>query len=331
VSKGPHRRAAAPRATARAAPGSVGAVNKWALGEPLLVDRAAERRDQVDLTALDAVVVRDGSLLTMDGQLALLAPAEQPPVSLRVYLGVDAGRDLVAIVPEDPAFGTDTDGIGGESMTPLRSLLGQLAARGRDGARDRELAATAVALTTWHANHPRCSVCGDPTEPIKGGWVRYCERDKKEHYPRSDPAVIVAITDPEDRLLLAHASYWSARRFSHLAGYVEPGESLEQAAHREVFEEAHLTLRNLTYVASQPWPFPASIMVGYTATVDSPEFLLDQDEISEAFFVSREDIVGLVADGTVILAPHGSIARNLLEDWYGGPLTDGPRGERIDV
>ena len=154
------------------APGSVGCVTTWALGEPLLVDRAAERRDHVDLTAVDAVVVRDGSLLAMDGRLVLLEPAEQPPASLRVYLGVDVGRDLVAIVPDDPAFGTDTDGIGGESMTPLRALLGQLSARGRDGARDRELAATAVALTTWHANHPVCSVCGDSTKPIKGGWVR---------------------------------------------------------------------------------------------------------------------------------------------------------------
>jgi len=303
----------------------------WALTEPLLVDRAAERRDSVDLAAADAVVVRDGSLLAMDGQLALLAPTDQPPASLRVYLGVDAGRDVVALVPEDPSFGTDTDGIGGESMTPLRSFLGQVSRRGRDGARDRELAATAVALTTWHANHPVCSVCGDPTQPIRGGWVRWCERDHKEHYPRTDPAVIIAITDPDDRLLLAHASYWSPRRFSHLAGYVEPGESLEQAAHREVFEEAQLVLRDLTYVASQPWPFPASIMVGFTATVDSPHFVLDQDEISEAMFVSREEIVGRVADGTVILAPHGSIARRMLEDWYGGPLADGPRAERIDV
>lgn len=311
--------------------GSVDRVTTWALTEPLLVDRAAERRDIVDLSACDAVVVRDGSLLAMDGRLTLAPPAEQPPASLRVYLGVDAGRDVVALVPQDPAFGTETDGIGGEQMTPLRALLGQLAAQGRDGERDRELASTAVALTTWHANHPVCAVCGDPTAPIKGGWVRYCERDKKEHYPRTDPAVIVAITDPDDRVLLAHASYWSPRRFSHLAGYVEPGESLEQAAHREVYEESQLVLRDLAYVASQPWPFPASVMVGFTATVDSPDFVLDQDEISEAMFVSRNDIVGLVADGTVILAPHGSIARRMLEDWYGGPLADGVRAERIDV
>jgi len=158
-------------------------------------------------------------------------------------------------------------------------------------------------------------VCGDPTVPAKGGWVRRCERDDREHYPRTDPAVIVAITDPEDRLLLAHASYWSPRRYSHLAGYVEPGESLEQAAHREVAEESGLVLTSLTYVASQPWPFPASVMVAYRATVDDPALALDNDEITDAMWVSREELPSLVNDGTVILPPTGSVARSLLEDW----------------
>jgi len=298
---------------------------------PLLVDRAAERRDTVDLASIDAIVVRDGSVLALDGQLVLVAPAEQPPASLRVYLGRESGRDIAALVPADPGFGADQDGIGGERMVGLRDLIGALALRGKEGARDRELAATAVAITTWHANHPRCAVCGDATEPRKGGWVRFCDRDQKEHYPRTDPAVIVAITDPDDRLLLAHASYWSSRRFSHLAGYVEPGESFEQAAHREVFEEAQLVLTDLEYVASQPWPFPASIMVGFTARVENPAFVLDQDEISEAMFVSREQIVALVADGTVILAPHGSIARRLLEGWFGGPVPEPALVGPVDV
>jgi len=317
--------AAQPRA------GSVGRVTATHLTGPLLVDRAAERRDTADLLAMDAIVVRDGSVLALDGELVLVPPAEQPAASLRVYLGRESGRDIAALVPVDSAFGADGDGIGGERMVGLRDLIGALAARGEEGARDHELAATAVAITTWHANHPCCAVCGDATRPIKGGWVRFCDRDQKEHYPRTDPAVIVAITDADDRLLLAHASYWSSRRFSHLAGYVEPGESLEQAVHREVFEEAHLVLRDLTYVGSQPWPFPASVMVGFTATVDDPAFVLDHDEISEAMFVSRDEIVGLVADGTVILAPHGSIARRMLEAWFGGPLADGPRAGRVDV
>jgi NAD+ diphosphatase len=129
--------------------------------------------------------------------------------------------------------------------------------------------------------------------------------------------VIVAITDPEDRLLVAHASYWSARRYSHLAGYVEPGESLEQAARREVGEEAGLILAALSYVASQPWPFPASIMTGFKATVEDPTLRLDQDEITDAMWVSREDLPGLVSDGSVILPPAGSIARWMLDDWLG--------------
>ena len=298
---------------------------------PLLVDRAADRRDAADLTRLDAVIVRAGAVLALGGELVLVPPAEQPEASLRVYLGREAGRDVAALVPVDDAFGADPDGIGGERMVGLRDLIGVLARRGADGERDAELAATAVAITTWHASHARCAVCGDPTEPRKGGWVRWCERDQKEHYPRTDPAVIVAITDADDRLLLAHAAYWSARRFSHLAGYVEPGESLEQAVHREVFEEAQLTLHDLAYVGSQPWPFPASIMVGFTARVASPEFVLDHDEISEAMFVTREELVGLVADGTVILAPHGSIARRLLEDWFGGAVPEPELRGPVDV
>ena len=148
--------------------------------------------------------------------------------------------------------------------------------------------------------------------------MRRCEADGREHYPRTDPAVIVAITDAADRLLLAHASYWSARRYSHLAGYVEPGESLEQAARREVGEEAGLALGALEYVASQPWPFPASIMVGFRATVVDPTLRLDQDEITDARWVARDELAAIVESGEVILPPYGSIARSLLDEWVAG-------------
>ena len=263
----------------------------------------------------NAIVVLDGAVLAADGRLVEVPPGDRPTPSLVAYLGEEGGRDLVVVVPADADFGVADDGIGAERMVGLRDLLHAFAVRGGEADRDRELASAAVAIATWHANHPRCSVCGDPTVPAKGGWVRRCDRDDREHYPRTDPAVIIAITDPEDRLLLAHASYWSPRRYSHLAGYVEPGESLEQAAHREVGEEAGLVLRDLEYVASQPWPFPASVMVGYRAKVDDPTLALDNDEITDAMWVSRDDLPGLVSDGTVILPPTGSIARSLLEDW----------------
>jgi NAD+ diphosphatase len=284
------------------------------------VDRAAERRDTVDPALCDAIVVHNGAVLAADGRLVEFPPGTHPDAELTVYLGQDGDRDVVAIVPRLLPASTQDDGIGSERMTPLRELMGLCAARGEDGLRDHELAATAVAVTTWHANHPRCSVCGDPTEPQHGGWVRHCARDDKEHYPRTDPAVIVAITDEQDRLLMAHAAYWSPRRFSHLAGYVEPGESMEQAVHREVLEEAGLVLTDLTYLGSQAWPFPASLMVAYAARARAEDLNIDHDEISEAMFVTREELGALVADGTVILAPPGSIARRMLESWRDGEV-----------
>jgi NAD+ diphosphatase len=290
------------------------------------IDRAAERRISADLAAADAVVVFAGSVLALDGRLVEIAPASRPPSSLVIYLGREDDRDLVAVVPEDPTFGTAHDGIGGERMVSLREFFQLSHVHGDAGQRDSELAATAVAISTWHANHPRCAVCGGETAPDVGGWVRRCQPCDKEHYPRTDPAVIVAITDPEDRLLLAHAGYWSPRRFSHLAGYVEPGESLEQAIHREVFEEAGLRVRDLEYIGSQPWPFPASVMVGYRAQVDDAAITVDGVEITEARFFAREELRAAVADGSVAVAPQGSIARRMLEDWFGEEIVE-PSGE----
>ena len=302
---------------------------------PLLVDRNATQRDSIEPASCHAIIVRDGAVLMRDGRLVERVPGNHPTSTLSVYLGRDGDKHLVALVPSDVATGAAThvdaaDGwadttpsellTAGESMVGLREAIHLFAAQGTEGERQREVAATAVAITTWHANHQHCAVCGAATRPTLGGWVRRCDVDERDHYPRTDPAVIVAITDADDRLLMAHASYWSAHRFSHLAGYVEPGESFEQAVHREIAEEASLTVRDVTYVGSQPWPFPASIMVGFTARVDDPHFTLDEDEITEAMFVTRAELAGHVAAGTMIVAPRGSIARRMMEDWYGGPV-----------
>lgn len=305
--------------------------NPWPLDLASTIDRAAERRDTVDLAACDAIVVRDGRILSADGRLIELAPDAQPAADLRVYLGREGERDLVALVPADPSFGSDHDGIGGETMRGLRDLLAGFWDRGREGERDHELATAAIAITQWHASHPRCSRCGEATEPTLGGWVRRCPACARDHYPRTDPAMIVAVTDPEDRLLLAHATHWSPRRFSHLAGFVEPGETLEQAVHREVWEEAGLLVTDVRYLGSQPWPFPASVMVGFAARTESTEVEVDGLEIAEARFVSREELGPLVRDGVIVLAPKGSIARRMLEEWFGGPLPEPRPDALIDV
>jgi NAD+ diphosphatase len=123
-------------------------------------------------------------------------------------------------------------------------------------------------------------------------------------------------------MLLAHVSYHSPLRYSHLAGYVEPGESLEQAAHREVFEEAGVVLAEMEYAGSQPWPFPASIMIAFRARASSTDIVVDGEEVTDAAWVTRTELADRVAAGEMILAPPGSIARHLIHSWYGGPVAD---------
>ncbi len=281
--------------------------------DALLVDRASERRVTVDLDAADAVVTRGGAVPVRDGCLAIVPPGERPKARTVFYLGMVDGRDVVGVVPEDDAAVAD-------DLTPLRRAFALFS--GGAVARDRELASTAVAMATWHERAAYCPLCGSPTEPIAGGWVRRCLVDGVEHYPRTDPAVIVAITDPDDRLLLAHVSYHSPGRFSHLAGYVEPGESLEQAARREVREEADIEVSDLEYVGSQPWPFPASIMVAFRAQASSTRIAVDGEEVVEAAWFTRAELAARVAEGAIILAPPGSIARHLVHEWYGEAIPD---------
>ncbi len=267
------------------------------------------------LAAADAVVTFDGGVVLDGNRLAIVRAGERPAARVVFYLGHVDGRDVVGVVPTDDAAA----GLSG-TLTPLRRSFTMLS--GPHAAADRELAATAVAMATWHERAAYCPICGATTESINGGWSRRCVADGTEHYPRTDPAVIVRIVDPDDRLLLAHVSYHSAGRFSHLAGYVEPGESLEQAAHREVREEAQIEISDVTYVGSQPWPFPASIMVGFTARASSSRIEVDGEEVVEAAWFTREELAARVAEGAIILAPPGSIARFLVHDWYGGAIPD---------
>ena len=187
----------------------------------------------------------------------------------------------------------------------------------------RGLAVAASAIANWHRLYPRCGTCGGETEVVHSGWVRHCPVCAIDHYPRTDPAVIMAIHDADDRVLLAHSSLFPPKRYSLLAGYVEPGESLEQAVVRETLEEVGVHITRVEYRGSQAWPFPRSLMLTFDAWVEGrPEVIPDGDEITDARFYSREDLARAIASGDVQLPMEGAAARTMLEAWNGGPFLD---------
>lgn len=296
---------------------------------PDLLDRlAADPATRVLLVHNGLVAVGD------DGALTLLAVADVPGAPWDAdhvaYLGRDEGGPYAALVlPDHLGEERDLDGVPVHEDAALVDLVGRLGfAHLRDAGdgladRDAGLATTAVALAAWHARHPRCPRCGEPTVVVDGGWVRRCPADRSLHYPRTDPAVIMAVVDDADRVLLGHAAHWPAGRYSTLAGYVEPGEPLEAAVRREVAEETRIEVGEVTYVGSQPWPFPASLMLGYRARVAAgagTEVGVDGVELTDARFFTRAELAAALADGTVRLPMRSSIARALIEDWYGAPL-----------
>jgi NAD+ diphosphatase len=185
---------------------------------------------------------------------------------------------------------------------------------------DAGLLVHAVALANWHETHGRCPRCGAATRVSHGGHVRVCRQDGSEHYPRTDPAVIVVVVGPDGRALLGRQAAWPPAWFSTLAGFVEPGESAEAAVVREIGEEAGIRVRAVEYLGSQPWPFPSSLMLGYLAHTDDTEIRVDGVEIAEARWFTPASLRAEVAAGTVRLPPPVSIARRLIERWNGAPL-----------
>lgn len=183
---------------------------------------------------------------------------------------------------------------------------------------------TSVALLTWHANHPRCARCGAETEVVQAGWVRHCPACGAEHYPRTDPAVIMAVVDPDDRILLGRQASWPERRFSTLAGFVEPGEPLEDAVRREVLEESAIRVGDVHYRGSQPWPFPSSLMLGFRAEAVSTAVTVDGVELAEASWWTREQLLDDVRADRLRLPSAVSIARRLIEDWLGARIDGVP-------
>jgi NAD+ diphosphatase len=179
------------------------------------------------------------------------------------------------------------------------------------------LYAAARSLVDWHARHRHCAVCGAPSAQFRGGWGRKCMGCGAEHFPRVDPVVIM-LAECEGHALVARQASFPPRFFSALAGFVEPGESLEEAVARELWEEAGLRAHSVTYVASQPWPFPSSLMIGCMARVDDPALTLDTTELEAAQWVTRVEVAAALHGDPAapfMAPPSLAIARHLLERW----------------
>lgn len=180
--------------------------------------------------------------------------------------------------------------------------------------------AAALSLANWHRRHGFCSVCGTPTEPNRGGWSRKCGHCGAEHYPRVDPVVIM-LAEHEGRLLLGRQPHYPPGRYSALAGFVEPGESIEAAVARELREEAGIAVEEVRYLCSQPWPFPSSLMIGAHARALDDSLTIDTNELDDARWFTREEVISaLKADATApfLPPPPSAIARTLLEHWVDG-------------
>jgi NAD+ diphosphatase len=260
-------------------------------------------------------VVDEGRALVQEDagrvELILVSP-EQAPSGTRFLLGQDADGVVYFGVSGPLPGGEQADGIRKATLREVGALLPD---------RDAGLLTHAVALANWHDTHTHCPLCGSATFPDPAGHSTFCPVDGSEHFPRTDPAVIMLVTDPQDRCLLARNAAWPGRRVSILAGFVEPGESAEQAVIREVAEETGITVTNVRYLGSQPWPMPRSLMLGFVAHAPGgQEIVVDGEEIAEARWFSREELTVAISTGEVLLPPPVSIAHRIIESWYGAAL-----------
>lgn len=308
------------------------------------LNRAAEIRGNPEKMAVvrndpetRAIVLWRGKPLVAGyGQGALVRlpldhPVLQSPSVKPIYLGLDEGShtfayDISSWKPEEldkSTLGSFLDSTRQQHpqlpedhlFCELRTLMGVL------NARDAELAATAKAILGWHRSHRFCAVCGQESQMAMSGWQRDCPACSSSHFPRTDPVVIMLITRG-NKVLMGRSPGWPEGMYSLLAGFVEPGETLEAAVRREVMEEAGVRVGQVSYLASQPWAFPSSLMVGCRGEALSDEITLDPVELEDAMWVGREEMMQAFAGQHLILKParKGAIAHFLLRNWLADRL-----------
>ena len=282
------------------------------------LDRAAHlRSDEVALDELWAkgkIIDLLGDRFRIDGaKLALLTSAQVDELEKqsadveRYFLGLDSNQ--VAYFVSHRGIAPSEYPSGYESLRTIGKSLSDL---------EIGAAVHALALSLWHQSHRRCAKCGAETKSTLGGSVRKCLSCEADHHPRTDPAVIVLVKDKSDRILLGRQRVWPPKRFSTFAGFVEPGESFERTVVREVAEECGGSVESMRYLGSQPWPFPASLMIAFEATITNPDSVkADGEEIEEIFWLDRESLKSKVQSEELLLPPKISVARAMIESWYG--------------
>lgn len=262
------------------------------------------------LTPPDLANMEAEQLLELNhAQVAQLPFSPQEPY----YLGKYGEKSYLALRVE--ASSQQLEENWQHCFAPLRAVAGMLEPYQGD------LAAAAVALATWDKNTKFCERCGASLKLACAGWEKHCTACAHITYPRTDPAIIVAITDDAERLLLIHGATWQPGRYSVVAGFVEAGESLEAAVVREALEETGIKISQASYCSSQPWPFPRSLMFAFTARAGGQqEPKADMQEVGHAFWVSREEFTQLVLEGKVIVPGRASSGHALVRAWYGREL-----------
>lgn len=280
------------------------------------------RKDDAWLTARwdddrsRVLVVSGTRVRPVEGALPWVASGEAPD-GVRVLLGERDGLTHWAVIT-GPEVAASQEG----EWYPLRGLLPALAG---DGVVDAPLVFHALGLAEWHWATRHCPRCGGALVAAAAGHELTCTVCGRTQFPRTDPAVIMLVSAGEpgtddERCLLGRSPQWPAGRFSTLAGFCEPGESLEDAVRREVAEEAGIVVGEVTYFGNQPWPLPQSLMLGFLGRAETTEIRIDDDEIEDARWFTRAEMREQATDGSLVLPGGVSISRSLVEHWYGGPL-----------
>ncbi|UNK69756.1 NAD(+) diphosphatase [Microbacterium sp. H1-D42] len=286
------------------------------------LDRAAELRPESGV--IERLIAEPDTrvVVVRDGRLRVTADTADDVSVLRVDSG-SVGEAEWALLGRDSdgaalllaSVSAHADSI---DAAPDETWLGLRDAGGRLSALESEIFVSAIALAGWLVEARHCPSCGTALELTQAGWARHCPGCGREHFPRTDPAVIVAVESPDgEKLLLGANANWRGRMYSCFAGFVEAGESLESAVHREIEEEAGVRLADVRYLGSQPWPYPRSLMIGFRAVADDERAVPDGEEIIDVRWLTRDEIgSALAGDGPVGLPGEASIARRLIVDWH---------------